>query len=236
MHATIPRRSRPATLALLAPLALAHALPLAAFEELNAAQTLIYDTPHLSASAAGDELDYAYTASVGDEPPVEDRARLSVTAAAGEERRDVTLEFLSEERALVLPPFEGYRTNPVLIAMLEHVAQSLGAQSGGGALYFRNRIRDAFAGEDVAIEREEIEHAGERVASTSLSFAPFVADPYLGELPGFGGATFRIVLSEAAPGGVLGIEARSAEADDVPSDVRFAYTLRLAEQPARTPR
>ena len=202
-----------------------HAL---AFEELNPAQTLVYDTPHLASTATGDVLEYRYVATPegapAGAPPVTDRVSLSVTGAPDEERRDVTLDFLTDGRHLALPPFEGYRGNPVLIAMLEHLAQSMSASAGGGALYFRNRIRDAFAAEGATIEEGEASFDGQRVPTRTLSFRPFVDDPFLGARPGYGGATFVLTLSEAVPGGVLAIEAHSAE---TPGAARFDYALRL---------
>jgi len=207
-----------------------------AFDDLNAAQTLVYDRPHLAGTRAGDEIVYRYAASVGGATAVDDRATLAVDAESDAERRDVTLDFLHDERRLELPPFERYRGNPVLIAMLEHVAQSLAASAGGGALYVRNRIRDGFAREDTRIEEGRVLHDGTEISTVALSFEPFSDDAFLGRRPGYRDATIRIVLSDDVPGGVLAIGARSgASAADASGresgGLPFDYELRLDDNP-----
>ena len=231
MHASrtaVRVRHRLSFVLVAAPLVCLFASHAGAFDELNAAQSLIYDRPHLASSAAGDEIDYRYRARVGESAAIEDRARLRVAALADEERRDVTLDFLSEARRIELPPFEGYRGNPVLIAMLEHLARELALAAGGAPLYVRNRIRDALAREDTAIVEAEAALAdGREVSATTLEFLPFRGDAYLGARPGIGDARFRIVLSDAVPGGVVAIGARSGESGetDDASGARFDYEL-----------
>ena len=185
-----------------------------AFEstELNPAQVLIYETPHLAGTDAGDEIAYAWT-ETGGGAALEDRATLSVDAAGEGDRRDVTLDFLSEERRLELPPFEGWRGNPVLMATLERFAQDFAIAGGGGALYFRNRMRDALADAPSA-EPAELEWNGGTVDGTRIEFAPFANDPYVGSRPGFAGTVVRLELSDAVPGGVLSAAVESPGADD----------------------
>ena len=188
--------------------------PLAhAFEgdELNRAQVLIYETPHLAGTDAGEEIRYAWTQTGGAGGTLEDRATLAVTAAGEDGRRDVTLDFLTGERRLELPPFEGWRGNPVLMATLERFAQDFAIAGGGGALYFRNRMRDALADAPSA-EPAELDWAGDTVAGTRIEFVPFANDPYVGSRPGFAGATVRLELSDAVPGGVLSAAVESAGA------------------------
>ena len=204
-----------------------------AFEDLNEAQSLIYDRAHLATLSAGDEVVYRYAANLGEGGAIEDTARLQIEGETDAERRDVTLDFLSDERRLALPRFDGYRGNPVLIAMLEHIAQSLGQTSGGGALYFRNRIRDGIAGESAVIEPGSTAFGEADIETTSLAFEPFRGDAYLGARPGFGNARFRIVFSDDVPGGVVSVAASSGAPSDAPADeiTSFDYELRLADAP-----
>ena len=204
-----------------------------AFEDLNEAQALIYDRAHLATLSEGDEVVYRYEAILDGGAPVEDTVRLEVQGEPDEERRDVTLDFLSGERHLILPSFEGYRGNPVLIAMLEHISQSLAATSGGGALYFRNRIRDGIAGEAAEVESASMTFGDRDVETTSLAFEPFRGDAYLGARPGFGDARFRIVFSDDVPGGVISVAASSGSSADAESTgtTSFDYELRLSDAP-----
>lgn len=180
-----------------------------AFDELNEAQSLIYDNSHLSNTTEGQELKYAYTAVNSEQGDIVDSASVSIVAAGSDDKRDISIDFLSGERHLPLPDFSGYRGNPVIIAMLEHIAQSMSAETGGGALYFRNRIRDALAGEDVSLIEQSFSYSGDVYESVTLTFYPFVNDPYLAENTLLKQARFSIQLSETIPGGVVGVEASS---------------------------
>lgn len=188
--------------------------------ELSPAQSLIYDAPHLKNVAAGEELGYVWTA---DHPPaadptapaagapVSDRATLEVTAARDDGSRDVTLDFLTGERKLDLPPFEGWHGNPVLLAVFERFAEDFAIQAGGGgSLYFRNRMREALADKRTSMQDVSADWRGERVPATRIDVVPFENDAYLGKRPGLGDAKISLVLSEAVPGGVLSATVQSA--------------------------
>ena len=175
-------------------------------DALSPAQTLIYETPHLAGTAPGDELGYAWVsagdAGGGPAPAATDRATLTVAAAHEDGTRDVELDFLSGERRLELPSFDRWRANPVLLAAFERFAQDFASAGGGGALYFRNRMRDALV-EGATTEAVEIDFDGAPVAATRIEFAPFERDPYVGARPGFADAVVRLELSDEVPGGVV---------------------------------
>ena len=203
---------------------------------LTPAQTLIYETPHLAGTAAGDEIGYAWTergggdAGAGD--ALEDRATLEVVAAHEDGTRDVTLDFLSGERRIELPAFEGWRGNPVLMATLERFAQDFATAGGGGALYFRNRMRDALSTDAASAEPVERTWAGEPVAATRVEFHPFANDPYVGARPGFGDATVSLEFSDEVPGGVLSAAVESPERPDG-ADGPYRHELRLDDGAGR---
>jgi len=200
--------------------------PVAGFEALTAAQSLIYDTAHLANTVAGQQIRYRYLGRLPGGEDIEDSASLSITAAHEGDKRDVTLEFLTAERRLPLPDFTAFRGNPLIIAMLEHVAQSFGSETGGGVLYFRNRIRDALAGSGARIEQIDAEYGGATVKATRLSMQPFAGDPYLAGNPAYTGSVFTIVLSQDVPGGVLAVGVRSADG----VEQGFAREISIIEQ------
>lgn len=196
----------------------AASLPLAAtaFDELSPAQTLIYDTTHLEDTMRGDELAYRYRRDEADADPVEGEVTMTVVEETDAVRRKLKLDFLSGEHRMPLPEFDGYRGNPVIIVMLEHVSRELAAITGGGALYFRNRIRDALADPELRIEPRR-DRLGEReIASRHLVFSPFVGDPYLQRWPALAAAVFDLALSEEVPGDVLAMEVNAADQADSP--------------------
>ncbi len=180
-----------------------------AFDDLSDAQNLIYDLPHLANVDAGRVIRYSYESRGVDQDSITDMTTLLVKKVHQDERRDVTIEFLSGERHMFLPPFDAYRGNPVIIAMLEHVAKSMGNATGGGTLYFRNRFRDGLASDAVNIKHKKDRYQDQDIKTTELSFTPLANDTYLANRPEYTSARFTITLSDDVPGGVLGIRVES---------------------------
>ncbi len=185
------------------------ALTANAFEELNDAQSWIYGKPHLSTTVEGQSIAYRYRSQISTEPPVLDQATLSVEKSYADNKRDVALDFLSSERHLPLPDFTRFQGNPIIMAMLEHIAQYMGNETGGGALYFRNRIRDSLASAATVIEQTRLPFNGKEIQATVLTLSPFIGDAYLLEQPRFTQAVISITLSDAVPGSVVDIGVKS---------------------------
>lgn len=184
-----------------------------AFEGLTPAQNLVYGTAHLSNTVAGQQINYRYQSRTAADGVIDDRAVLSIEKSHDNEKRDVALNFLSEERHLALPDFTAFRGNPVIIAMLEHIAQSFGRETGGGVLYFRNRIRDALAEESIRAEPVTVAYHDEAVEALRIVFSPFIGDVYLAEKPEYTSAAFSITLSDSVPGGVFRVAVLSRQND-----------------------
>jgi len=193
-----------------------------AFDQLTEAQGWIYDRSHLSNTRTGQIVEYDYSSSNEINNSVEDVATLSITAEKPENRRDITVNFLTEDRHISLPDFTAYRGNPIVIAMLERVAQDLGQKTGGGVLYFRNRIRDSLASADVKLDNESLNFNNEPIEATTLTFFPFSNDAYLGSEPLLREARFTMSFSDDVPGSVVSIQIL-AESDDE----RFLRSLNI---------
>lgn len=191
-----------------------------AFDKLSAAQSLVYETPHLADTSLGQKITYDYTAFIEDST-MTDVATIDIASVGEDNKRDVIIDFLSDERHLTLPDFTGWRGNPVILAMLEHVAQSLGAETGGGALYFRNRIRDAMASESVEIQQSTEQWNGDDVAVKAIAFSPLTDDVFLQGTPEYRKTEITIQFSDAVPGGVLALEA------DAQNNGETAFNRRL---------
>jgi len=176
-----------------------------AFEELNLPQTLIYDTDHLTKTEEGSAIKYTYELLREDQDPMQDEVSLSIVKKRDENRRDVSVSFLSGETKMHLPDFENYRGNPVIIGMLEHLAQSMGYDTGGGALYFRNRIRDQLASSEVEVNEHDTAAGDDKIRVTELSFAPLRGDPYVANRPELTESTITLSFSEDVPGHLVSI-------------------------------
>ena len=180
-------------------------LPAHAFEQLNAAQTLIYETGHLGNTHEGDVIEYRYEATDTGAQEVTDVATLTIAKSLPEGRRDVEVNFLTDSRHLPLPAFPGFRGNPIVMAMFEHVAQTMGADTGGGTLYFRNRIRDALADQSITIKPGKIQYAEQDIETSSITFSPFTNDPYLEPSSVLRNSLFTVQFSDEVPAGIVAI-------------------------------
>ena len=181
-----------------------------AFDELTEAQAWIYDRGHLANTSEGQTLTYDYSSRGGEAADIDDKAVVSITGTHDGGRRDIDIDFLNDERHLPLPSFSDYRGNPVIIAMLEHVAQSISTQTGGGALYFRNRIRDALASDDVELEKQTVQYHDNDVETTRITFYPFSSDERLASNQLMRDTRFSIYLSDDVPGGVYSVEVKAS--------------------------
>jgi len=177
----------------------------AAFDDLNEAQKLLFDSPHMMNTSDGQSISYRYRSKIDEKDPIEDKVTVNITAKVDDERRDVEIDFLTDERHLVLPPFPGYRGNPVLMAMLEHIAREIGEDTGGGVLYFRNRIRDGLASDKVSIEKRTMSVNDSDIDATIVQFQPFESDQRIEPDSIFVDAMFTITLSDTVPGGIIGV-------------------------------
>ena len=192
-------------------------IPLAAysFDQLTEPQLLVYETSHLKETREGSAISYTYLVEKLDtNESIEDKVSLSILKEHEDDRRDVSLEFLSGEFNLPLPDFQKYRGNPVIIGMLEHIAQMLGRETGGGTLYFRNRIRDRLADEKIEIVKSELEVSGDsdgnsggngKQVQTSFSFSPLANDPFVAENIALTESVITLTFSEDVPGNVVSI-------------------------------
>ncbi|MDH3693898.1 MAG: hypothetical protein OER96_04940 [Gammaproteobacteria bacterium] len=170
--------------------------------ELNEAQTLIYNTNHLEGLEKGTKLHYQYIKSSNVDDGFTETVTLSVAQEREDHRKDLNLTFLSGDKEIVFDPFSGFRTNPVIMAVLERDVREMSRMTGGGMLYFRNRVREEMA-RDPEIKTVEIEHNGKKIDTTQIQFKPFVNDPMVDRFKDFKQKTYSIFLTNEVPGSVV---------------------------------
>ena len=170
--------------------------------ELNDAQKLIYATNHLEGLEKGTQLCYEYIKDSNVDEGFTDTATLSVAQEHDDHRKDLNLTFLSGDREIPFDPFSRFRTNPVIMAVLERDVREMSRMTGGGTLYFRNRVREEMA-RDPEIKSVEIEHNGEEIEVKQIQFKPFVNDPMVDSFKDFQQKTYSIYLTDEVPGSVL---------------------------------
>lgn len=212
-------RLRPAALAAAALLAVlgilcAAAASLAADQAaLSPAQTLLFATNHLAGIKQPATLDYAFRHEGADS--YADKIALKVSAVHADGTKDVAVEFLSGKRRVDFPPLRGFHGNPLIMYFLEWDVRGMQQATGGAALYFRNRIRNAFANA-VEIGKVTIRVAGRSAAATAIVLRPYRDDPDIARYAAFRDKSYRFVLSDEVPGMVYEISTSVPAAGGAP--------------------
>lgn len=196
---------------------------------LSPAQTALFETPHLEALRPPVRLDYDFRREEAGADPVVDTIRLEVRASEGQAgKRDVSAEFLTGPRAIRYPPARGFGGNPLLVFALDRDTRELSAATGGSALWFRNRFRQALAN-SAELRRVEIEHGGSRVPATFIALKPYAGESRAGR---YAERRYAFTLSDAVPGSFQSVRTElSATADRgaVVESITFAGTAPLPD-------
>jgi hypothetical protein len=164
---------------------------------LSAAQTALFETPHLKAIEHPETLEYRFERT-GIEP-FSDTVAVHITEIHPDGTKLVSFDFLTGEHHMVYPGVDNFTGNPLLMIFLEHDVQEMRQQIGVAATYFRNRVRDAFV-DRATIADSTIEIGGKTVPARRITLKPFADDRRLEHLPAVQGKTYSFVLSDQIPG------------------------------------
>jgi hypothetical protein len=176
---------------------------------LSAAQTALFETPHLQAIFHPETLEYRFQRTGID--PFTDRVAVHIDEIHADGTKSVSFDFLSGERHVFFPAVDNFRGNPLLMIFLEHDVQEMKQQTGVAAAYFRNRMRDAFV-DRATIDDSTVELGGRTVQARCITLKPYADDPRFEKLPSVQGKTYRFILSEQVPGELQTLEV------DIPAD------------------
>jgi hypothetical protein len=217
-------------LALLAASAGSHgAEPERDLRPLSPAQVALFETDHLKMIEGTKRLEYRFTREASDAPAgIADRVALDLRPR-NDGSKDIFANFLSGERHKNFPPLIGFRGNPLVMYFLERDVEEMRRQTGGTAVYFRNRIRNAFV-DQAQLRAVEVEQDGRTLSATEITLHPFRHDARLGAYPWLQDKRYRFVLSDAVPGSLY--ELRSEVPGEAGQPARVKETIVFAgEQP-----
>ena len=191
--------------ALLASLALAGSLPGSVGAQqalpLSPAQVALFETPHLDGIRAPIRLDYVFRREEEGRETVEDRITLEIRAVNPDGRHDVHPEFLTGERRIPYPSALGFRGNPLPMFALDRDTRELAAATGGSAIWFRGRVRQALV-DQATLRETTLQQPGGSAAAVEIELAPFRNEPRAGR---YQERLYHFVLSAAVPGGIAEI-------------------------------
>jgi hypothetical protein len=190
---------------------------------LSAAQIALFESDHLRAIKSPATLDYKFQ-HTGSEP-YEDSVALEVREVHDDGSKDVLVEFLTGEHQMAFSPVTRFHGNPLIMYFLEWDVRRMHETTGGSNLYFRDRIREAFA------DQAEIDHTSITLDSgaeraTAITLRPYRDDPGIERYAAFRDKTYRFVLSDAVPGTVYEIEASVPGGAEGPSPIVDRVTYR----------
>lgn len=194
----------------------------------------IYGSNHLALVPDKAELvfDYRFEGTVMEKPFADDVlldfTRQAATAAGEETGFDVELTIFPQTRKMTVGPVSATSYNPILLVFFQRDVTHMSNGTGGSQHYFRNVIRAAM--QDPAEGRVTdvtVELDGRQVAAQEITFQPFVDDSHRAQLRGFADKTYRVVVSEAVPGGIY--EVQSETPDEKSGAVLLRETYRFRE-------
>lgn len=181
---------------------------------LSPAQTLLFATNHLARIKQPARLDY--TVEHEGRTGWRDKIALRVSAVHADASKDVAVEFLSGKRRVDFPAVRGFHGNPLIMYFLEWDVRGMQQATGGSALYFRNRIRNAFA-DEAELAKVSIVVDGHSTPATAIVLRPYRDDPDIARYAPFRDKSYRFVLAEAVPGMVYEIGTSVPAADGAPA-------------------
>ncbi len=203
----------PAVLCLLLAALLGGSLPAVAAEAeaeaITPAEQRVFTDPHLAALPATATLHYDYRRHEAGQKPVEDEVVLT-TEMDAQHGRIARVDYLHEERHLILPEVAGAVSNPLVLYFLEADVRAMRVRLGGQENYFRRRIRLALA-ESAQVDEVTVSHGGKMVQATRVVIQPYVNDELQERFKGMAHKAYQFTLSPQVPGGVY--ELRTVVAD-----------------------
>lgn len=171
-------------------------------DALSPAQHLLFASDHLHTIQTPSVIRYSFAVS-GDDGSFVDGVAIGIDPRP-DGTKDIRTDFLSGEHHLPFTPVSGFKGNPVLMFFLERDVLEMHKATGGSALYFRNRIREAFA--DRATTRPVRVAIGDKEQEgTEVTLVPFREDPMIARYAAYRDKSYRFVLVDAIPGTIYQI-------------------------------
>lgn len=170
---------------------------------MSAAQTALFDTPHLANVLKPETLRYAYR-RIGP-GSFNDMVSVRVKKVNSDGSKDVTFDFLTGPHHVFFPELDDFHGNPLLMLALEHDVTMMHDAIGLSTAYLRNRIREAFRDAPVTSGTTSLPD-GKTTSATIITLEPFLHDERLARIGSLQHKTYRFVLAGAIPGMIAEID------------------------------
>jgi hypothetical protein len=206
----------------------------AAAQAVSPAETLLFETDHLTRIKPPAVLVYEFRKVSNVEPGFSDKVRLDLASSKG--KTNATLQFLSGVHKHDIPALEDAHGNPVLLGFLERDIAEMKRLTGGSSAYFRKRIRMALA-EGAQISTQSISYQGKSLPAQAVRIQPYLNDPLHARFEPYVHKAYTFVVSERVPGGIYQVRSSlengsGTTAADTESDKTVAAGARAKGTPA----
>ncbi len=168
--------------------------------QLSEANQALYTTNHLKSITEPATLIYDFERKGGLGGALKDAVEEKITEVLPSGRKNLSFQFLSGENRIRFPPQYGFNGNPIFMMFLEHDVRELQRLTGGNALYFRNRIRNALAG-SAEVNPTSFTFQGETYNGTEIRIQPYLNAGLAHRFPKFARRIYVFILSDEIPGG-----------------------------------
>ncbi len=174
--------------------------------ELTEAQIRVFESDHLKGLVAGTVLHYDFSKSGSLEKSLKDTVDIIVREALPDGDKNLDINFLTGDSKESFGQVFGFRGNPLIMAFLERDVREMKRLTGGASVFFRNRIRNAFAG-DYLIKQISVDFGGRNIQATEITLRPYANTLVANRFKRFVEKKYIFVLSDEISGAVFRIAA-----------------------------
>ena len=178
---------------------------LSAASKLSTANQALYTTNHLKSITHSVRLNYGFKKTGTLENGFTDKIIVNVKRVLPSGRKDLEFTFLTGKNKVRFRPMQGFNGNPVFMLFLERDVREMQRMTGGNALYFRTRIRNAIAAAET--HPTTFTFRGKTYQGTEIRIQPYRDSDLISRFPQFSRKTYIFMLSKDIPGGFYQIRA-----------------------------
>jgi hypothetical protein len=186
-----------------------------AADDISPAERALFLTNHLAKLRPPTALHYSFRKSGSLEEGFEDKVTITLKAQADASCCAAAAEFLSGPRRVRLPELESAQGNPVILYFLERDIGEMQRLTKGKTNYFRKRIRMAVF-QAATVRELTMPYKGRNITVREIAIAPYLDDPLRERFEKLANKSYVFTLSDAVPGGVVGIRTQISSGNDGP--------------------
>jgi len=191
-------------------------------DKFSEAEQIIFMREHLANVNPPQTLRYTFRKSGSLEEGFEDNVTLRLTSDNNGDCCAASADFLNGSRATALPDITTAKSNPVILYFLERDIRDMHRLTGGQPNHFRKRIWMEIYN-TALVQSETFRYQDREVTGHRIVISPYAGDPNRGRFAEFADKQYEFTLSDAVPGGVLGIATRMRSANAAPLIVEEMY-------------